>query len=238
MSGACLYMPHPENTVKGRAQSLFRRWSYDLWRRELNGLGINRRGARKHSIVDVGCGPGFLICCLEKWYPNAGVIGVDANEELLEVARTRCRNVELLKGDACKLPLADGSADVVFGLHVIEHLPEPSEFLAEARRVLRPGGLMVLATPNAAGLGALLMKDRWRGYSDPTHIALHGASFWRGLIADSGFWIRHDGTTGFSGIPWLDQMPLGLIHWVPTFIFGFFPWNLGEAYICTAVKEA
>lgn len=78
------------------------------------------------------------------------------------------------------------------------------------------------------------MKEKWQGFADPTHISLNGSSFWRSLVADSGFAIARDGTTGLTGIPWLNKMPLGLIHWVPAFFFGFFPWQLGEAYICVA----
>jgi SAM-dependent methyltransferase len=230
-----MYMPHAENTLKGRAERIFRRLSYDLWRRELNRFLPKRAVLSNPSIVDVGCGPGFLVHCLEKWFPMAEVVGVDASDQLLEVARSRCERVRFLKGDACSLPLKDGSVDVIFILHVLEHLARPADCLAEALRVLRPGGLLVVATPNAAGLGARLMKHNWRGYSDPTHISLHGVSFWRGLLKSLGFRIVHDGTTGLTGIPNLNRMPLGLIHWVPTFIFGYFPWQLGEAYICTAL---
>ncbi|MGH9343870.1 MAG: class I SAM-dependent methyltransferase, partial [Terriglobia bacterium] len=140
-------------------------------------------------------------------------------------------------GDARVLPLKNESVDVLFALHVVEHLDDPAAFFAQAARVLRPGGRLVIATPNAEGLGARLMKDRWMGHSDPTHIALNGPSFWQNLVRSAGFRIVHDGTTGLTGIPWLNRMPLGLIHWVPTFIFGYFPWNLGEAYICTASKQ-
>jgi SAM-dependent methyltransferase len=122
-------------------------------------------------------------------------------------------------------------------LHVVEHLTAPTEFFSEARRVLRPGGHLVIATPNASGLGARLMKDKWQGFSDPTHIALNAASYWRNLVTDAGFTICREGTTGLTGIPGFNRMPLGLIHWIPTFFFGFYPWELGEAYICVALKH-
>ena len=229
-------MPHPENTLKGRAQRIFRRLSYDLWRRELKRMGLQKHTRGECTIVDVGCGPGFLLQCLEKWFPKANIVGVDANDQLLEVARVRCNNVQLLNGDACSIPLGDQTADVVFALHVIEHLPAPALFFSEARRVLRPSGRLIIATPNAAGLGARLMKEKWVGFSDPTHIALNNPSFWRRNIVTSGFSISRDGTTGLTGVPWLNRMPLGLLHWVPTFLWGTFPWNLGEAYLCIAIK--
>lgn len=237
MSETCLYMPHPENTARGKFERIFRRLSYDLWRRELKRFGLHRRTGQRSTIVDVGCGPGFLLGCLEEWFPKADVVGVDADDRLLRIAGARCKTVRVLNGDACNLPIGNECADVLFALHVIEHLSSPAKFFAEAHRVLRPGGLLVIATPNAEGLGARLMGDRWRGFSDPTHVALNGSSFWRNLISDSGFTIYRDGTTGLSGIPWLNRMPLGLIHWVPTFIFGLYPWKFGEAYICTSTKK-
>ena len=140
-------------------------------------------------------------------------------------------------GDACALPLANRSADVAFALHVVEHLAQPEQFFAEARRVVRPGGLLVIATPNAASLGARIMGRKWIGFSDPTHVSLHRPSYWSELLGQFGFEIARDGTTGLSGIPLLNKMPLGLIHWIPTFFFGYFPWKLGEAYICVATRR-
>ena len=237
MTEKCLYMPQPEGTFRAKTERIFRRLSYDFWRRELKRVGLGKLPSGECTMVDVGCGPGFLIGCLEAWFPNAHMVGVDANTDLLEIAKDRCKRSRFLKGDACQIPLKDKSADVLFALHVIEHLPNPRDFFCEAQRVLKPNGILAIATPNADGIGSRLMKDKWVGYSDPTHIALNGPRFWRTILSETGFVVARDGTTGLRGVPWFDRMPLGLTHWVPTFFFGFFPWELGEAYICAAVSR-
>jgi SAM-dependent methyltransferase len=233
---AQLYMPRAEGTLRGAAENIFRSLQYNLWGRELRRFSQGHPDSRLR-IVDVGCGPGFLLRCFARWFQGAELIGVDQSQALLQIAQTRCQKMKALLGDACALPLADGSADVAFALHVVEHLAQPREFFAEARRVLRPGGLLVIATPNAAGLGARIMGRRWIGFSDPTHISLQRPSYWSEMLDQSGFKIAGDGTTGLSGIPLLNKMPLGLIHWIPTFFFGYFPWTLGEAYICMATRR-
>jgi SAM-dependent methyltransferase len=233
---AQLYMPRTEGTVRGNAENLFRHLQYSIWRRELRRF-IGGHSAARLRIVDVGCGPGFLLRCFARWFHGAQLIGVDQSQALLEIAQARCETMNALIGDACALPLANGSADVAFALHVVEHLEEPGQFFAEARRVVRPGGLLVIATPNAEGLGARIMGRKWIGFSDPTHISLHGPSYWSEMLDRSGFEIARHGTTGLSGIPLLNKMPLGLIHWIPSFFLGYFPWKLGEAYICVATRR-
>jgi len=57
------------------------------------------------------------------------------------------------------------------------------------------------------------------------------------LLNGSGFDIVQHGTTGLSGIPLLDRMPLGLIQWIPVFLFGYFSWRRGEAFICAAIRR-
>lgn len=231
-----LYMPRAEDTILGKAENLFRQLQYRVWRRELMRFVAKHRPLRLR-IVDVGCGPGFLLRCLSRWFERAELVGVDQSDALLQIAQSRCAGMSALKGDACTLPLASGSVDAAFALHVVEHLIEPSLFFVEAHRVIRPDGILIIATPNSEGLGARIMGRRWSGLSDPTHISLHGPSYWIGMLERSGFKIERQGTTGLSGLPLLNKMPLGLIHWIPSFIFGFFPWNLGEAYVCVATRR-
>ena len=65
------------------------------------------------------------------------------------------------------------------------------------------------------------MKRRWKGYRDPTHIALHGPCYWRQVATEVGYHIAREATTGLSGIPILDRMPMGLIHWIPGFFYEY-----------------
>lgn len=236
MTPSRLYMPEAADTLRGKAQIAFRRLSYRFWRREIGRLKASAAEGERLKIVEVGCGPGFLLSAVEAWFPGVCLTGVDADLQLLQVVASRCARVRTIQADACALPLAAGSADVLFALHVVEHLPDPQRFFVEAHRVLAPRGLLVIATPNLGGLGATVMRRSWQGYKDPTHISLKRWSCWRAMVERSGFSVRRDGTTGLAGLPLLNKLPFGLIHWIPTFFFGHFPWVWGEAYVCTATR--
>jgi SAM-dependent methyltransferase len=74
------------------------------------------------------------------------VVGVDCSWETARQARRSHRNVSC--SDLRRLAFRDGSFDVVCSFQVLEHLREPASFLAEAARVLRPAGVLILTTPN------------------------------------------------------------------------------------------
>lgn len=90
------------------------------------------------SLLDVGCGSGLATSLAAQ--RGARVTGVDAAEELLEIARTRTPEGEFRRADIVRLPWPDGSFDVVTGFNSFQYAPDPVQALAEARRVLRPGG--------------------------------------------------------------------------------------------------
>jgi arsenite methyltransferase len=104
-------------------------------------------------VLDVGSGPGFLTSemALEVG-PSGRVHGVDPSESMLDLARGRQRDaaaapVELQVADALELPFADASLDAVVSTQVLEYVDDVPAALEEARRVLRPGGrLLVLDT--------------------------------------------------------------------------------------------
>lgn len=97
-------------------------------------------------ILDSGCGTGRWLAYLR----NLGhdVYGIDDSAAPLAVAHAHDPTLRLVRGDARRCPFPDASFDVVFSSYVAEHCEEgPREFLAEARRLLRPGGLLLLVVP-------------------------------------------------------------------------------------------
>lgn len=95
------------------------------------------------TVLDVGCGTGDLAFDCAAQGARA-VIGVDFAEPMLEIARAKARErqgrVSFAAADATRLPLADASVDVWCAAFVLRNIPDLDAALAEARRVLRPGG--------------------------------------------------------------------------------------------------
>lgn len=98
-------------------------------------------------IVDFGMGSGFLLEELRKRYPQAELTGVELHPKLLEVGRPaaeRCRAAVVEADLGAPLPLDEASADIVASALTFHELPFPPALLANAFRVLRPGGSLIL----------------------------------------------------------------------------------------------
>jgi SAM-dependent methyltransferase len=89
-------------------------------------------------VLDVATGPGYVAEMAA--HRGARPVGLDISEGMLVEARRRLPHVEFVAGDAEALPFEDGSFDAVVGNFVINHLPDPGTGIAEAARVLVPGG--------------------------------------------------------------------------------------------------
>lgn len=105
-------------------------------------------GTRFECAVDLGCGGGLLSVALAAH--GERVIGVDTSAASLAVARDAARRFGracvFVRGDVCDVPLADASADLVALSDVIEHVADKRRVLAEAARLVRPGGLVYVNT--------------------------------------------------------------------------------------------
>jgi len=101
-------------------------------------------------IVDVGCGDGLATSVAASLNPGHHFVGIDWSADALRQARAR--GLALVKAgvEGAGLPLATASADVVIMSEVIEHLVDPDSALDEAFRILKPGGSLLLSTPNLA----------------------------------------------------------------------------------------
>ncbi|MBV8081975.1 MAG: class I SAM-dependent methyltransferase [Candidatus Eremiobacteraeota bacterium] len=106
--------------------------------------------AARGRVLDVGCGTGTAVGMLRARGCDAH--GCDVSPEFIGRAAARTGDGFALIGADGALPYADASFDAVGSCNVLEHVETPSAFLDELNRVLRPGGSLVLATPNMLSL--------------------------------------------------------------------------------------
>jgi ArsR family transcriptional regulator len=139
------------------------------------------------SVADLGCGTGAMTAILAPHVKH--VIGVDASEEMLDAAKSRlasAKNIEFRKGSLEALPIASASVDAATLMLVLHHLPSPADALAEAARILKPGGraLIVDMAPHEKDDYRQQMGHVWLGFSEDqmkkmlgaagfTHVKLH-----------------------------------------------------------------
>jgi SAM-dependent methyltransferase len=109
-------------------------------------LELLPEGFSPGCALDAGCGTGNATRCLLEAFPGARVLGLDLSAGMLARARSKLEGVGLVRGDAARLPFATGGFDMVLSTYVLHHLGRPADFYAEAARVLRPGGRLVLLT--------------------------------------------------------------------------------------------
>lgn len=135
-------------------------WRDLWWNRDFLDLMVRRlelSGAR--DVLDVGCGAGHWGRALLPHLPDAKLVGVDREPRFLELAREGAdgARAEYVVGTAEALPFEDASFDLVTCQTVLIHVKDPAVAIAEMRRVLRPGGVLLAAEPdNRAGNLALL----------------------------------------------------------------------------------
>jgi glycogen synthase len=125
--------------------------------------------------LDIGCGAGPGLRYLATRAVNA--VGIDASLYALKEARRLVASRGLVQTDARGgAPFRDGAFGLIVASEVIEHLPDGIPFLRECRRLLRPGGVLLLTTPNLWDVRRItkpLVGEVWSAYTDPTHINLY-----------------------------------------------------------------
>lgn len=129
------------------------------------------RPASGSLLLDVGCGNGEFLHSMRQlgWQ----VTGVEPDETAAAVARSHY-GVSVYCGTLEAAGLPPGVFDAITMRHVIEHLSSPVETLRECCRILRPGGRVVVLTPNVESLGHRSFGRAWRGLEVPRHLQLFG----------------------------------------------------------------
>jgi SAM-dependent methyltransferase len=137
-------------------------------------------------VLDLGCGQGDLTAELARI--SATILGVEVAQAAIERARSRQPELTFelapIEGD---LPLRDGAFDVVWASEVIEHVADTARWLSEVRRVLAPGGRLLLTTPNHGRLRLTL--GGIERFSEPLgdHLHLYSAPSLSAVLSDFEF---------------------------------------------------
>jgi SAM-dependent methyltransferase len=155
-------------------------------------------------VLDAGCGRSLFTEIRPEW--PFEIVAADVDFDLIAARRAAFPNLRWLLAGAAPLPFRDASFDALFAGELLEHLVDPGQGVREFRRVLRPGGRLILTTPNLRRL-ANLVDGSERPYS-PDHLSELSWDQVHALLDASGFEVRH--ATGVHlelFLNWLSPLP-------------------------------
>ena len=154
------------------AKAAIDRWVHHLPRQQ---------GERK--LLDVGCGNGAFLAQMRALGWTCA--GIDFDEEAAKVGRQA--GLDIRVGALTDETFPEQSFDAVAVCHLIEHVHSPVELVRTCLRLLRPRGLLWIATPNTASLGHKRYGRHWRGLETPRHLVMFNESSLRETLKRAGF---------------------------------------------------
>jgi ubiquinone/menaquinone biosynthesis C-methylase UbiE len=104
--------------------------------------------SKNPSILDIACGEGVITAEIKKKFSHAQVWGIDYSISAIEEASRLHGGIEFAVGDAYRLPYPPESFDVAVLNNIWEHVPDPLRLLEGVKRVLKPGGYVIISTPS------------------------------------------------------------------------------------------
>ena len=145
----------------------------------LDAVGTGKR------VLDVGCSSGYLARPLRD--RGNTIVGLELDPAAAHEAEAFCERVLVGDVETMDLDLEPGSFDVVLGGDVVEHLRDPAATLTRLRPFLRPGGRLVISTPNVANWAVRLslLAGRWRYTDRGIHDRSHAHLFTRATLAET-----------------------------------------------------
>lgn len=139
------------------------------------------------SLLEIGCATGdFLAYVSQKL--NIHGTGIEPISFAADIARAK--GLTIFSEDLPALKFAEQSFDVVAYWDVLEHIPNPLEHLQECYRILQPGGLLVIKTPDPSGGEAGLFKENWIGFEAPQHLFIFSKHVLIRRLEDIGFEVK------------------------------------------------
>ena len=202
-------------------------------------------------LLEIGFGTGETLKRLQDlgW----DVEGIDFDPAA--VANGLAKGLKVYLGDLSSQSFPENTFDAVVSSHVIEHVHDPLALLCECHRVLKPGGRLVVLTPNTNSLGHRVFKTDWRGLEPPRHIHLFQPSALVKLVGKADFHNAYCSSTFRGGSILLASLALSNkknVHNVPPKnqrvwieLVHFFEWmvckfdkSAGEELLLTATKQS
>lgn len=156
---------------------------------------LAERFPRRGKLLEVGSGYGYLL----DYFRQDGwdTIGVEPNEGLNRHAR-KTLGLDVLSMILPEAAFPDAAFNVVTMMHVIEHVPDPTDTLREIHRVLQPGGMLVMETPRYDALMFKLLGRRERSLSCEGHIYFFTTKTLRDISEKAGFVVERSDKVGRS----------------------------------------
>jgi 2-polyprenyl-3-methyl-5-hydroxy-6-metoxy-1,4-benzoquinol methylase len=154
------------------------------WFRKRRAARLRHHRREPGDVLDIGCGRGHFLDCLRSWGWTC------TGTELSEMAALHAREVlglDVRLGAYEPHTFPDGSYDAVYLWHVLEHLPVLRTALADVRRILRPGGMLVIAVPNLSSWQARLCRYGWFHLDLPRHYSHFEADWLLRTLRELGF---------------------------------------------------
>jgi SAM-dependent methyltransferase len=171
--------------------------------------------------------------------------GIDVSEYAVEQAKTVAPKTQFRQLAVERIgEFGEGAFDVIVALHVFEHVERPEQVAEICAGSLRPGGLLLMATPNMASPWVKRKGKSWYGYTDPTHISMHQPATWYKMLEDAGFRIERAFGDGWWDVPYVPVVPAKLqllFFGLPAIVqtvtaIPFIPVRYGEGLIVVAEK--
>jgi len=158
-------------------------WIYPGRRAELDFSVMWLNADKRGRLLDVGAGSGWLVEHLSSLGWQAEGLDFDARA----VERARARGLKMHHGGLPEQRFSEASFDAVTMSHSIEHVHDPVGWLAEARRVLKPGGRLAIATPNTRSLLHRRFREHWFPLDPPRHLHLFNRAALESALRKAGF---------------------------------------------------
>ncbi|MBN2284944.1 MAG: methyltransferase domain-containing protein [Tissierellales bacterium] len=144
------------------------------------------------QILDIGCGQGHITEKIHQSINGAQVSGLDYSVSAIEYAHEHFSQIDFAVGDAYDSPYSPGFFDVVVCNNLWEHVPDPLFLLSRIKRIMKPGGYLILSTPSRYRAGNLvrILRGNHVAFMSRHHITEYTVGQVQEQLAYGGFEVR------------------------------------------------